>query len=501
MVRTRSYYQNKHVKKKRKLSMNSNNKEYFYSDDEDNDNDDEYVFSENDTYSEDEYISESDDDFICDECENDKECDINDCEICKEIQESDEKKNNGLIIIDLGKSFQNILKKEMKEEEKILNCLNDSDKEKYKKIQKDIKSFEQTLVPNRIQFLLSDHIDISTKSLYQSKYKLLKNMEPGMSEYKKTKDWVQGLESIPFGIYNELPTSIQEIPEYIHNIKSKLDKAVYGHEHVKESFIEIITKWITNKKSKGHIIGIVGSPGTGKTSIVREGLSKALNRPFCNLSLSGFNDENHLCGFSPTYEGSTYGKIVKMLIEAKCMNPIIFMDELDKIDNTKNGNNIANKLIEITDSSHNHEFEDFYFPGVKIDLSRCLFVFSMNNIQDVNPILRDRIEIIRVNGFNQNEKKTICKKFIIPKELKDIGLNINDILFQDNIIDYIICKLPKEDGVRTLKKNIQKIIRKINVNRFINNKIKLPYSIQFNDVDLFLKDKISEHNNYEHMYC
>ena len=434
----------------------------------------------------------------------------------KELNQETEKKDE-LIVFDFSEElmkkitnkYEEILKKEEEKEDEIIQQLNEKDRKKLEKVNDDIKLFNKTQMPNKIQFLLSDNIDISTKALYMSKLDTLKMLEPGLNEHKKTKDWVEALESIPFGVYNNLPCEKSDIPKFLKNIKNTLDDAVYGHKQVKETFMEIITKWITNNDSKGNIIGLVGSPGTGKTSIVREGLSKALNRPFCSLSLSGLNDENYLCGFAPTYEGSTYGKMVKMLIDAKCMNPIIFMDELDKIDNTRNGNNIANKLIEITDTSQNHDFEDFYLSGVKIDLSKCLFIFSMNNLEDINPILKDRIEIIKVNGFNNNEKKTICKKYIIPKELKEIGLKENDIIFTDEIIDHIVSKIPKEDGVRTLKKTLQKIIRKINLIRFLNNhndlsyyikNVKLPYKITVNDIDNFMKTSTKK-EQFLNMYC
>lgn len=434
----------------------------------------------------------------------------------KELNEENEKKDE-LIVLDFSEDlmkkitnkYEEILKKEEEKEEEIIQQLNEEDRKKLEKVNNDIKLFNETQMPNKIQFLLSDKINISTKALYMSKLDTLKMLEPGLNEHKKTKDWVEALESIPFGVYNNLPCKKSEIPKFLKSVKNTLDNAVYGHKQVKETFMEIITKWITNNDSKGNIIGLVGSPGTGKTSIVREGLSKALNRPFCSLSLSGLNDENYLCGFASTYEGSTYGKMVKMLIDAKCMNPIIFMDELDKIDNTRNGNNIANKLIEITDTSQNHDFEDFYLSGVKIDLSKCLFIFSMNNLDDINPILKDRIEIIKVNGFNNNEKKTICKKYIIPKELKEIGLKENDIVFTDEIIDHIVSKIPKEDGVRTLKKTLQKIIRKINLIRFLNNdndlsyyikNVKLPYEITVNDIDNFMKTSTKK-EPFLNMYC
>jgi ATP-dependent Lon protease len=519
MVQTRRKNYNKTSIKKNNDSKNLKRKRRKLSNQNKNDDEDIIYYSSSDlsnnSSSEIEHFPTDSDTDTDDEDYFEKSLTLND-DIFNKKDLVDENSED-VVVLDFGQEllkkitgkYEELLKKDEEDEKKIFDSLNEDDKKKLELINTEIENFNKNHIPNKIQFLLSDHIDISTKALYKSKIDTLKVLEPGLNEHKKTKDWVEALESIPFGIYNKLPCEPTEIPSFLKDIKTKLDNAVYGHKEVKETFIEIITKWITNNNSNGNIIGLVGSPGTGKTSIIREGLSKALNRPFCSLSLSGFNDENYLCGFASTYEGSTYGKMVKMLIDAKCMNPIIFMDELDKIDNTRNGNNIANKLIEITDTSQNHEFEDFYLSGVKIDLSKCLFVFSMNNIHDVNPILRDRIEIIKVNGFNNTEKKTICKKYIIPRELKDMGLKKDDIIFTDNIIEYIISKIPKEDGVRTLKKTIQKIIRKINVIRFLNSdndlsyyikNIILPYQIRTKDVENFMKNS-TQKESYLNMYC
>ena len=147
------------------------------------------------------------------------------------------------------------------------------------------------------------------------------------------------------------------------------------------------------------------------------------------------------------------------------MNPIFFFDELDKIPNTKEGIAIMNKLVEITDFSQNHEFEDIYYNGIKFDLSKCLFVFSLNNLNNVDPILRDRLEIIHADKFDKNDKFHICKNFIIPEFSKLYSMD--NLIFTDNIIKYIINEYSHESGVRTLKRCIEKIYRKINTQQLL----------------------------------
>jgi len=208
---------------------------------------------------------------------------------------------------------------------------------------------------------------------------------------------------------------------------------------------------------------------THNTTIFREGLAKALDRPFASFSLSGMSDESYLSGFAHTYEGSDYGRICRMLTETGCMNPIIFMDELDKIDTTRHGSSVVNKIMEIIDFAQNHEYEDMYFGNIKIDLSRVLFVFSLNHIDLIDPILKDRLEVITIKGFKPKERVTILKDYIIPKELEEIGLNENDIIFPENIISFIVKKICQEEGVRGGKRAIQTILRKINLLQYVNN--------------------------------
>ena len=191
------------------------------------------------------------------------------------------------------------------------------------------------------------------------------------------------------------------------------------------------------------------------------------------------HDESYLTGFALTYEGSQEGRMAKMLKNSECMNPIIFMDELDKIDTVRHGLSVMNKLIEITDFSQNHEFEDLYYQDVKLDLSQCIFVFSLNHLENVDPILRDRLEIIHVKGFNTKEKVKIALEYLIPSALKQFGFKKDDIVFSDKIVKYINLQVDDEKGVRKLKEAIVKICRKINMLRFTkeNTDFKKTYEI------------------------
>jgi hypothetical protein len=349
--------------------------------------------------------------------------------------------------------------------------LEKEDKKKLKEEYKKIQEYAKTLLPDDLKILKLD-LPIEVKFEIFEKLEALNN-SIGAHDDNKTRDWVNSVMKIPFGNYCKKP-KIENLGNFLSDFKTNLDKAIYGQNKVKETLMEITTKWLMTNSDKGHCIAIEGPPGVGKTSLIRDGLSKALNRPFCSFSLAGISDENYLSGFSFTYEGATCGRFSRMLMETGCMNPIIFLDELDKVD-VKRSLSVFNKLIEITDFSQNHEIEDYYFGGnIKLDLSKCIFIFSLNNINNVDPILKDRLEVIKVEGFNNKEKLEIAKNYLVPIELKNYNIQI---IFTDDNLRYIINKLNDEKGVRNLKRVIEIIMRKINVLRYYNQK-KLSYFIK-----------------------
>lgn len=345
-----------------------------------------------------------------------------------------------------------------------------------------------------------------------AKYNALCNIDPSSTEYYKVSHWINGFTNIPLGVYRDLPVKIEDGPEKCHefmkNVQGCMNSAIHGHDDAKLQIMQFVSNWIANPKAFGNVLSIHGPPGVGKTSLIKDGVAKALDRPFHFISLGGATDSSFLDGHSYTYEGSTWGKIVDVLIQSKCMNPVLYFDELDKISETPKGDEIMNLLIHLTDGSQNDRFQDKYFTGIDLDLSRCLFIFSHNNHERVNPILRDRMYNIQVSGFNLKEKMLIAEDYLLVGALKDSGLH-EKVSISKDILEHIIEHYTNgEAGVRDLKRCIQTIVSKINLLRFYNNPkqvpfaiegFALPFTIKKNHVDLFLKKK-QENESFRHLY-
>jgi ATP-dependent Lon protease len=301
-------------------------------------------------------------------------------------------------------------------------------------------------------------------------------------EYFKLLQWVESVATLPINKFKSLPISshdsVEDISSFLSKTRNNLDENVYGHKDTKEHIIRLLAKWISNKDAKGLVIGLEGSMGTGKTSLCLE-VCNALGLPSGFVSLGGLSSSEYLVGHSYTYEGSRWGKIAEVLMHAEYSNPVIFFDELDKVSSSRHGEEIINTLIHLTDVTQNHNFRDKYFSEVPLDLSRCIIIFSYNNGDLVNPILKDRMVTIKASGYNQTDKIEICKKHMIPKILKEYAFQPNSIVFNDEIIRRVISMTEDEDGVRKLKRSLEDIVSNLNVYRLL----KQPLSIKTDSIE------------------
>lgn len=288
------------------------------------------------------------------------------------------------------------------------------------------------------------------------------------SSASKDKEWVETLLKIPFNNYSKLSISneskIEDIQDFFKEAVSTMDEVSYGMENIKEEILDCISQMISTKNDcMPRVLCLQGPGGVGKTSFIRGGISKILKRPFKQINMGGISDASYLIGHETTYTSSKPGLIINSLIECKTMNPIIFMDEIDKISTTDKGVDIQNVLIHLTDPIQNSEFQDKYFSGVNIDLSKVLFIFSCNDDTKISPILKDRLNIIRIKQPTINDKVVIGKKYLMKELCSNVGIDINTVKIEEETIKYIINKFCKDDlGVRGLKRCLETLLLKIN---------------------------------------
>ena len=378
----------------------------------------------------------------------------------------------------------------------------------------EIKKFSDVEKPYRLQ-LLEAEIPVAFKACAYKKINTLKYMEPGAGEYYKIKNWVDTFMQIPFGKHKHLTITIEDgiekCHEFMENAKKTLDDAVFGLNDAKLQIMQMIGQLLVNPSAVGTAIAIKGPMGTGKTTLIKDGISKILGRDFAFIALGGATDSSFLEGHSYTYEGSLWGRIVDTIINCKCMNPVFYFDELDKVSDTPRGEEIIGILTHLTDTTQNSKFHDKYFAEIEFDLSRCLFIFSYNDEAKVNPILRDRMYRIHTKGYDQAQKTTIANNYLLPKIREQVKFNSTDILIPEETIHHLITThTEKEDGVRNLKRCLEIIHTKLNLYRLMKPgtnlfesdmsiKVEFPLTVTPEIVDKLIK-KNTETGSWTNMY-
>jgi len=419
--------------------------------------------------------------------------------------------------------FKNQNKKQInvydKDEQVYYDKLKELTKEKIDKIEEKIAKLNNINTPLRFRILKSK-LPIHNKAMIINKWNDLTSNKllGGGTEITKYSNWINSLLKVPFKNYKKLPLDVKkseekDIGNYLIDVRKTLDEAVYGHKKSKEQITQIIAQWITNPESVGNCIGIQGVMGNGKTTLVKNGISKAIGRPFSFITLGGCSDASYLEGHNYTYEGSMWGKIVDILIECKCMNPVFYFDELDKVSETPRGEEIVNSLIHLTDSSQNNEFSDKYFNGVSFDLSKALFIFSFNDKKKINPILLDRLVCIETENFEVEDKIQIAKNYLLKDIFKQLNIKEDKYIIDDELIKYIIeTYTENEGGVRSLKKHLFNIFSKLNLLNLTKHNEDIIYSFDLEDkileqkeitkeiIDKFIKDKEETEEYYKNWY-
>jgi ATP-dependent Lon protease len=288
------------------------------------------------------------------------------------------------------------------------------------------------------------------KEKAQAELKKLKSMSPMSAEAGVIRNYLDWIVNLPWGVESKLNNNI-------HKAQKKLDDDHYGLEKVKERIIEHLAVQQRSKLMRGQIICFVGPPGVGKTSLAKS-IAEATSRSFVKISLGGVHDESEIRGHRRTYIGSMPGKIIQVLKKAKTSNPLILLDEIDKLGRDFRGDPAA-ALLEVLDPEQNKNFNDHYME-VDFDLSNVMFITTANNLTMPRPLL-DRMEIIRISGYTEDEKVSIAKKHLMKRITKNHGLRNTEFSITDEAIKDLIKYYTRESGVRNLEREIAKLARKI----------------------------------------
>jgi len=268
--------------------------------------------------------------------------------------------------------------------------------------------------------------------------------------------------------YKCMSESVKSIENMMNQVVDVLDQSIYGHKHAKNQILKIVGQWM-NGEQTGYCFGFEGSPGIGKTSLAKKGLSGCLldengnSRPFAFIALGGSCNGSTLEGHSYTYVNSIWGRIIDIIMETKCMNPIIYIDELDKVSKTEHGKEIIGILTHLIDSTQNDTFQDKYFSGIDVDLSKALFIFSYNDPEQIDRILLDRIHRIKFDNLSITDKLVIIRTHILPEIHAKMGIPTDTVILDDAIIEHIIEYYTMEPGVRKLKELLFDLYGEINL--------------------------------------
>jgi ATP-dependent Lon protease len=360
------------------------------------------------------------------------------------------------------------------------------------------------------QKILKLNIDSYSQAHIYQKFLKLESMSPMDSEYHKLKEWIDTVVDIPFTTIKPLALDCNIKSQSINSIltwaKAKLDNEIYGMDGIKEELLLVLNHRLTNPNSSDHSIALIGPPGVGKTKIVRT-LASILSLPFEQISMGGVNDSAFLDGHSYTYEGARPGKIVEAFKKLGCKNGILFFDEVDKIGMSSKSQEVSNQLLHITDFTQNTNFCDKYLPELPIDLSKIWFIFSLNDENLMDPILKNRMNLVKVPGYTPKDKLQIIDKFLIEQICSSLQMDPSKIILTNEVKNYIISKCSQEDGIRDLKRAIESLYRKLDIlckavlpdGTFGNLKLSfalknfiLPYTLTIQDANLLIKNYIKE---------
>lgn len=346
------------------------------------------------------------------------------------------------IIKDIEKKLDNSLKENQKE-----FLLREQIKVIKKELGDDDKEFEE--MKTQIGALkASDEV----KEKISKELSRLERMNISSPEYGMIRNYLDIVLALPWGVYTEDNFGLD-------HIRKVLDEDHYGIDKVKTRIVEAIAvKKLAGKDNKAPIICLVGPPGVGKTSIAQS-IARALDKEYLHMSLGGIRDEAEIRGHRKTYIGSMPGRIMTCMSKAKTSNPLFLLDEIDKMTSDMRGDP-SSAMLEVLDPNQNANFRDNYLE-VPFDLSQVMFIMTANSLSTIQKPLLDRMEVIEMDGYTQDEKYEIARRYLVPKQMKQNGISEVEVEFDKGAIDKIIDDYTKESGVRELERQIAEVCRKI----------------------------------------
>ena len=323
------------------------------------------------------------------------------------------------------------------------------------------------------------------KNHFEKELAKLQRMNPQVSEYSVQRNYLDLLLDLPWNEYTK---------DKFDLIKARkiLDRDHFGLDDVKKRIIEYLAVLKLRNDMKSPILCLQGPPGVGKTSLGKS-IAEAVGRKYVRISLGGLRDEAEIRGHRKTYIGAMPGRIIQNIKKANTSNPVFVLDEIDKLTSSSVGDP-SSAMLEVLDPEQNKDFYDNYLEK-GFDLSKVMFIATSNNLSSIQPALRDRMEIINVSGYTTEDKVQIGKKFLLPKQIKEHGLSNNDVKIRPNVIEKIIDGYTKESGVRSLEKNIAKIVR--NCAKNIATQEKYDVNIKLEDLKSILGPQKIIRDKYE----
>jgi ATP-dependent Lon protease len=333
--------------------------------------------------------------------------------------------------------------------------LKNVDRHKLKKIRDDA-DVERDIVSKIVN---SDHSDIVKSILYKKYTRAFENSNKSSDELFKVIEWIDNVLDLPTKVTIHSKVTIDEKLKKLWN---SLNRNITGLIHVKEKIMETMCAKLLDPNNGGKILTLVGEPGVGKTAVALS-IAESLDMPFDQISFGSIKDSSVLTGHSSTYIGAVPGLFASILLKSKRLDMVVLLDEIDKIPDTPEGKSISAVLLHVLDRTQNSRFRDMYMPEVPLDLSKIIFMLAANSLDDIDPVVRDRMTIIKIDGYSLSEKADIVETHMYPRISKELGFSVKDLVMTRSIIEYIIRKTKEQAGMREVERAFYQLCERLSL--------------------------------------